>query len=158
MFRCPLLVQYTNVSRDLVYLMYLYAGVIADGSVDQALRGKHCKRGVRCLRLFYETLVHHALDKRLKGSQLSEKIKVCLLKLRSSDDTQELADAYAELESNLELKYLVNTLFQDFDDASQSEYWISFMEMVEILTLNIHSLRAKKWVFTQTNAAMAADL
>ena len=80
----------------------------------------------------------------MEGSQLSEKIKVCLSKLRSSDDTQELADAYAELESNLELKYLVNTLFQDFDDASQSEYWISFMEMVEILTLNIHSLRAKK--------------
>ena len=108
------------------------AGVIADGSVDQALRGKHFKRGVRCLRLFYETLVHHALNKRLEGSQLSEKIKVCLSKLCSSDDTQELADAYAELESNLELKYLVNTLFQDFDDASQSEYWISFMEMVEI--------------------------
>ena len=122
------------------------AGVIADGSVDQALRGKHFKRGVRCLRLFYETLVHHALDKRLEGSQLSEEIKVCLSKLRSSDDTQELADAYAELESDLELKNLVNTLFQDFDDASQSEYWISFMEMVEILTLNIHSLRAKKWI------------
>ena len=31
------------------------AGVIADGSVDQALRGKHFKRGVCCLRLIYET-------------------------------------------------------------------------------------------------------
>jgi len=33
------------------------AGVIADGSVDQALRGKHFNRAVRYLRLFYETLV-----------------------------------------------------------------------------------------------------
>ena len=39
------------------------AGVIADGSVDQALHGKHFKRGFRCLRLFYDTLVHHAIEK-----------------------------------------------------------------------------------------------
>jgi len=48
------------------------AGVISDGSVDQALRGKHFKLGSRCLRLFYETLIRHALNKRLEGSPLSE--------------------------------------------------------------------------------------
>ena len=47
------------------------AGVIADGSVDRAL-GKHFKRGVCCLRLFYETLVHHAPDKRLEGFTLAD--------------------------------------------------------------------------------------
>jgi len=55
------------------------AGVISDGSVDQALRGKHFKRGVRCLWLFYETLIHHALNKRLEGSPLSEEVNVSLL-------------------------------------------------------------------------------
>ena len=62
------------------------AGVIADGSVDQALRGKHFKCGVRCLRLFYETLVHHALNKRLEGSPLSEEVKASLSKLRHQID------------------------------------------------------------------------
>ena len=32
-------------------------GVIADGSVDHALKGKHYKRGLRCLRLMYEALM-----------------------------------------------------------------------------------------------------
>ena len=34
------------------------AGVIAEGSVDQALRGKHYRRALRCLSLMYETLMH----------------------------------------------------------------------------------------------------
>ncbi len=44
----------------------LAVSVIADGSVDQALCGKHFKWSVRCLRLFYETLIHHSIDKRLE--------------------------------------------------------------------------------------------
>ncbi len=31
-------------------------GVVAEGSVDHALKGKHYKRGLRCLRLMYEAL------------------------------------------------------------------------------------------------------
>ena len=54
-------------------------GVISDASVDQVLHGKHFKRGVRCLWLCYETLIHHALNKRLEGSPLSEEVNVSLL-------------------------------------------------------------------------------
>lgn len=121
------------------------AGVIADGSVDQALRGKHFKRGVRCLRLFYETLVHHALDKHLEGSPLSEEIKSSLAKLRHEIDAQELADVHAELEKNEEMKDVVEKLFKDYEGAPLAEYWISFMEMVEILTQNVHALRTSNW-------------
>ncbi|CAL8290916.1 unnamed protein product [Merluccius merluccius] len=36
----------------------LVAGrVIAESSVDRALKGKHYKRGLRCLRLMYEVLM-----------------------------------------------------------------------------------------------------
>ena len=59
--------------------MLVATGVIYDGSVDQVLRWKHFKRGVRCPRLFYETLIHHALNKRLEDSPLSEEVKVSLL-------------------------------------------------------------------------------
>ena len=41
------------------------AGVIAEGSVDQALKGKHYKRGLRCLKLMYEALVSQLLKGRL---------------------------------------------------------------------------------------------
>ena len=60
------------------------AGVIAEGYVEQALRGKHFKHGVRGLRLFYETLIHNALNKRLDDSPLSEEICAVLEKLRQT--------------------------------------------------------------------------
>lgn len=148
-----------HIQMSFIYAMYkrfkgsglsdvlVAAGVIAEGSVDQALRGKHFKRGVRCLRLFYETLIHHALDRRLRDVSLSNDIKVSLDKLRQQVDADnvELADAYTELENNEELKILVGTLFEDCDDAPLAEYWISFMEMVEILTQNIHAIRTSNW-------------
>jgi len=86
------------------------AGVIADGSVYQALRGKHSNRGVCCLRLFYETLVHHALDKRVEGFPLSEEVPASLFKLRHLIDPQELADAHAELEQKAQVKDLVDSV------------------------------------------------
>ena len=42
------------------------ADVIAEGSVDQALSGRHCKRGIRFLRLMYETLVRLVIRKDLE--------------------------------------------------------------------------------------------
>ena len=123
------------------------AGVIAGGSVDQALRGKHFKRGVRCLSLFYETLVHHALNKRLEGTTLSDEVKASIAQLRQQTGAkaEELAEAYTKLESNAELKHLVDTLFEEYQDAPQAKYWISFMEMVEVLTENIHAIRTRNW-------------
>ena len=87
------------------------AGVIADGSVDHALRGKHFNRGLRCLRLFYETLLHAALCRKLQGTSLSKNIKSSLQKLRDSSDAQELRASYDELERNNDIKDLVQTLF-----------------------------------------------
>jgi len=93
------------------------AGEIADGSVDQVLRGKHSNRGVRCLRLLYETLVHHALDKHVEGSPLSEEVQASFSKLRHLIDPQELAGADADLEQKAQVKDLMDSLFNDFDGA-----------------------------------------
>ncbi|KAK1894720.1 Serine/threonine-protein kinase ATG1 [Dissostichus eleginoides] len=43
------------------------AGVIADGSVDRALKGKHYKRGLRCLRLMYEALMCQLMKENLRA-------------------------------------------------------------------------------------------
>ena len=47
------------------------AGVIAGGSVDAALRGKHYRRGVRCIILWREILIHLRLKSIMKNQRLS---------------------------------------------------------------------------------------
>ena len=42
------------------------ADVIADGSVDQALSGKHYKRSTRCLKLMYEVLTRRIISTRIE--------------------------------------------------------------------------------------------
>ncbi|KAG1678565.1 Carbohydrate sulfotransferase 11 [Nymphon striatum] len=64
-------------------------------------------------------------------SPLFEEVKASLAKLRHLIDAQELADQYAELKRNAELKDLVDALFKDFEGAPQAQYWMLFMEMVE---------------------------
>ena len=67
------------------------AEVIAEGSVDHALKGKHYKRGVRCCRLMYEVLVRRVIQQELnEGLSLSAELKEKLEKLRKpTASTQE---------------------------------------------------------------------
>ena len=115
---------YTRGLRDQESQMWLVAaGVIADGSVDQALRGKHFKCGIRYLQLFYENLLQHALGKQLDGAHLSHEIKASLSMLRKQTiaDKKELIEAYDKLWNNAELKLLVDILFEDYLYAPQAE-------------------------------------
>jgi hypothetical protein len=60
-----------------------HAGVIAEGSVDPALCGKHFKHGICRLQLFYETLIHHAVEMWSTGiSTIGKEVKEDLAKLR----------------------------------------------------------------------------
>ena len=66
-----------------------------------------------------------------------------LSRLRNLNEAQELADAHIELDGNAQVKNLVDTLFANFDGVPQAEYCLSFMEMVAILTQNIHAIRTR---------------
>ena len=46
-----------------------------EGSVDQALRGKHYRRGLRCIMLWREALIHKRLRILLEHGELSTDIK-----------------------------------------------------------------------------------
>ena len=86
-------------------------GVIAEGSVDRALKGKHYKRGLRCLRLMYEAfmsqLVQHGLT-----PNLADKTRDNLELLRDTSISQETrANARAELEDDAHLDNLITNLF-----------------------------------------------
>ena len=49
------------------------AGVIVEGSVDQALRGKHYQRGVRCIMLMREALIYSRIKQFLSTCIATEK-------------------------------------------------------------------------------------
>ena len=84
----------------------------------------------------------------MDGLSLSQEIKASLNKLRHVDDPVDLSDAHTALEENVEVRELVDTLFRDcesLESSPQASLWVSFMEMVEILTQNIHAIRSGNW-------------
>lgn len=78
---------------------------------------------------------------------MSDKIRDPLQKLRqrtftSSDDIRK---AYTILEGDQNLLNIVDTPFDEYDESQQAKYGISFLEMVEFLTNNIHAIRTRNW-------------
>ena len=65
------------------------AGVIAEGSVDRSLKGKHYKRGLRCLKLMHEALVSPLLKGRLFLRNLADETKRNLKIITNTSFTQE---------------------------------------------------------------------
>ena len=60
------------------------ADIISEGSVDQALRGKHYNRSIRCLTLMYEVLMRRIIRQGFsKGLELSSELKDKLKVLRN---------------------------------------------------------------------------
>ena len=78
------------------------AGVIVEGSVDQALKGKHYRRGLRCIMLWREALIHKRLSIVLENESLStENIhNLDILKKALTENKDNLASAYAGLETD----------------------------------------------------------
>ena len=68
---------YTRYNGSELGEVLVAGGVIAEGSVDRALQGKHYKRGLRCLRLMYEALI----------SQLVKKNVILALAVKTTDNT-----------------------------------------------------------------------
>ena len=87
-------------------------GVIAEGSVDHALRGKHYKRGLRCLRLVYEALMSQLVKGRLTPD-LANETKENLQILRNTSLSQEpRVAAHAALDEGADLESLNTYLHQ----------------------------------------------
>ena len=123
------------------------AGVIAEGSVDQALRGKHYRRALRCLTLMYETLMHLLLNRRLAGSELEAGTRAQLAVLRDPKvNTQKsLAAANEKLQNDPAIDTLISSLFEEVEGSDMANYWTEFMTMVEILMMNVHAIHTCNW-------------
>ena len=87
-------------------------GVIVEGSVNQALRGKHIRHGVRCIMLMREVLIHSRIKEMLSTHDFSETTENHLITLRS--DLNE-------------------------SQKNMGDFWLSFLEMSDVLIQNIHA-------------------
>ena len=85
------------------------AGVIVEGSVDQALNRKHYRWGLRCIMLWREALIHKRLSIVLENESLStENIhNLDILKKALTENKDNLASSYADLETDQNIQKLV---------------------------------------------------
>ena len=83
------------------------AGVVVEGSVEQALRGNHYRR-VRCILLWREALIHQRLLKLLEDVHLTPEMRSNLDILHNphNEPQEALAKAYTTLENNNDMIHL----------------------------------------------------
>ena len=120
-------------------------GVVAEGSVDHALKGKHYKRGLRCLRLMYEALLSQLLKVRCVpnlGDETRENLKI-LKNTSLSQDSR--AAAHTALEDDDDLNSLIANLFTQVEDSGMAHYWRDFLTMTDALMQNVHAVHVCNW-------------
>ena len=113
------------------------AGVIAEGSVEQALKGKHYRRGLRCLRAWYECLIYELLKD--KASKLSGEVQQMLDILHGINTSEAKACSHNELMEHAELTELISNMFAAVPSSDMADYWKDFLSMCDALFLSIHA-------------------
>ena len=95
--------------------------VMLIGSVNHALRGKHYRRGLRCLSLMYETLMHLLLNKNHAGLEFFAHTKSQLAVLHEpiSSSQECLASAIEHLENDPAIDGLICSMFNDLKESVQ---------------------------------------
>lgn len=124
------------------------ADIIAEKSIDQAFRGKHFRRIVRALQLVYESLQRNIIRNGIKeGFMLSQQLQTILQNIRSpSNFSKEQLQNYVEtVRDSVELKAFMRDSYKIIEsyNSEMANYWLSFMDMVEILIMNIRSLKVQ---------------
>ena len=125
--------------------IFVSAGIIADKSVDQAMRGKHFRRIVRALQLSYEAFQRHIIQKGIgNGMHCPDHVKAQLSKLRSKEH-DDLNIVRLCIKHDPDFLEFQKSCYDCIERTPMSKYWLSFMDMVEILILNIHALKIKDY-------------
>ena len=117
--------------------LLVIADAVAAGSVDQALKGKHYRRGLRCLRVWYECLIFQLLKD--KSVHLSYDVQEKLDILRSCGSFVEKECSHEELMDLNEVNDLITSIFLSVPMSDMAEYWKEFLSMCDALFLSIHA-------------------
>ena len=126
------------------------AGLIVEGSVDQALRGKHCRWVLWCIMLWQEALMHKRLSIEMNPSQL--KI-VTTWKFEENVDWKQLQAFFCVCRFGNGWKYQKVSWHCLWKNKYIYGHWISFMEMANILLQNVnayHVVNLDEYLSTRT--------
>ena len=115
------------------------SSVLAGGSADKALKGKHYRRGVRSILLWREILIHMRLKDILPTIQLPECVDNALKLLRNPlNETQLHLDKAAKtLEDSTVFQQIVSRVYSP-PDTEMGKYRISYLEMTDPLIQSIN--------------------
>ena len=124
------------------------ADIIAEKSIDQAFRAKHFRRIVRALQLVYESLQRGIIQLGIKeGLIIPERVQVLLENIRSPStfSKEQLQDFVQTIKESEEFTTFMCDSYKIIENynSEMANYWLSFMNMVEVLIMNIHSLKVK---------------
>ena len=122
------------------------AGVLAGGSVEKALKGKHYRRAVRSILIWREALFHLRLKELLKSKLLSAEAKAALAILRNplNETKESLAKANDLLEGLDEIQELVSQVYST-PGTEMGDFWLSFLVMTDPLSQNIHACHTQSY-------------
>ena len=120
--------------------MLVAAGVIVEGSVDQALRGKHYRRGLRCIMLWREALIQRRLSKLLETTTLPQKTldNISILRKALEESKDKLLSVHGELQGDESIGKLVDEMYRS-PGTDIGDFWLTFLEMSDILLQNVHA-------------------
>ena len=121
------------------------AGIVEAGSTDQALKGKHHKRGMRLHKLMYECLARLFISS-TTGDLPTLYSEFNQLRNQVFDSDQYI-DAFEDPFTNANFQNLVQTSVEriDITNSPMARFWLSYMEMVEILYMHYHAMRTQNW-------------
>ena len=121
--------------------------MLEEGSTDQALRGAHHNRGICCYMLLYEALSRLLLqttDIALPSKFKDELFTIKDVKGKTKEDRKLALDSILnDQEFHSFLKNVTTEI--KLHSSEMSQYWLSCLEMVEILLMNYHALHAQNW-------------
>ena len=125
------------------------AGLIEEGSVEQALKGKHYNRAQRLYKLLYEALIRHLIRSgKNQGTALPTSISHLIEVIGNTEiDSADRLLCLDMLIEDEEFDKYVTTLFNNIQGSEShlADFIVSLMEMIEILFMNIDSIRTHNW-------------
>ena len=130
----------------------IHSQIMAEGSVDKALAGKMYNRSVRSCKLVYEALSRLLIAK-METSYENDEEKHQIIASVQEEISSFAADISAETfsclvdtgcfrsYSNLLVDYKANLSA----NGGLAKFWLTFLDMVELLLNTIYACRAGKW-------------
>ena len=125
------------------------AGLITSGSVHKALKGKHYYQALRLYELYYEALsrllIKYGKDSGIECPESVHHLINTVKDIENPRDDRHVAfDTIIQSPEFIEYIQLLRESLNS-PDNHLAKYVLSIMDMIEILFMNIDSLRRKDW-------------